>query len=352
MQSNFDRRRRTLSVVIAFLTVVYCLSFSAMAADPAPEVAPGVGLHMDPAKVVGEAKCAECHKAENAAWQHTHHFATFVALPKNPKATEITTALGLQGGIRRNGLCLNCHFTVAERDGATSPVSGVSCESCHGAAKGWLTIHNDYGAGKTRDTETAEHKEKRHADADAAGMIRKDRVNLIAANCFSCHTVPNEDLVTKGGHTAGSDFELVSWSQGEVRHNYLLDQTKNAALTTAQKRVLYVAGQMTDLEYSLRGAQQITKVGAYRDAMLARVHAATGKVDEILKADKIAEIDAVISTVVRAANGQFQLSKAVLAELPDKLAAATDAFVKANDGSKLDAIDSLIPKEVKGTPSP
>jgi hypothetical protein len=323
-----------------------------MADDAAPEVAPGVGLHMDPAKVVGEAKCAECHKAENEAWQHTHHFTTFTALPKNPHAKQITEALGLQGGIRRNGLCLNCHFTVAERDGAVTPVSGVSCESCHGAAKDWLAIHNDYGPGKTRDTESPEHRDKRHADADAAGMIRKDRVNLIAANCFSCHTVPNEELVTKGGHTAGSDFELVSWSQGEVRHNYLLNQAANAELTASQKRVLYVAGQMTDLEYSLRGAQKITEKGAYRDAMLARVRAATGKVDEILAKEKIPEIDAVISSIERAPNGQLKLSKAVLADLPDKLAAATDAFVKTNDGSKLDSIDVLIPSTVKGTPAP
>jgi hypothetical protein len=349
MQGIFNPRR-ILSVTGVFLAAICFSSLPAFAADP--EVAPGVGLHMDPAKVVGEAKCAECHKAENAAWQKTHHFATFTTLPKNPKATAITTALGLQGGIRRNGLCLNCHFTVAERDGATTPVSGVSCESCHGAAKDWITIHNDYGAGKTRETEAPEHREKRHADADAAGMIRKDRVSLIAANCFSCHTVPNEELVTKGGHTAGSDFELVSWSQGEVRHNYLLNQAANAELTAPQKRVLYVTGQMTDLEYSLRGAQKITEKGAYRDAMLARVRAATGKIDEILAKNKIAEIDAVIGSVERAANGQLKLSKDVLAALPDKLAAATAAFVKANDGSKLDSIDVLIPAAPKGTPSP
>ena len=251
-------RNRSLSGVLGVAMLVLILSATSQAA---PEVAPGVGLHMDPAKVVGEAKCAECHKSENTAWQHTHHFTTFAALPKEKRAKEISEAMGLQGGIRRNGLCLNCHFTVAERDGAATPVSGVSCESCHGAAKNWLTIHNDYGAGMKRETETAEHKTKRHADADAAGMVRIDRVGLIAANCFSCHTVPNQELVNKGGHKAGSDFELVSWSQGEVRHNYVLDQSKNAELTAAQKRVLYVAGQMTDLEYSLRGAQKITGEG-------------------------------------------------------------------------------------------
>lgn len=351
MQFKSYELRRNLTIAGLFVAAAALLPVPAKAAD-APAVAPGIGLHMDPTKVVGEARCAECHKAENNAWEHTHHFLTFTALPKDKRAKEITEALGLAGGIRRNGLCLNCHFTVAERDGAATPVSGVSCESCHGAAKDWLAIHNDYGSGKNKQTETAEHKAKRHADADAAGMTRIDRVGLIAANCFSCHTVPNQELVNKGGHKAGSDFELVSWSQGEVRHNYLLDQTKNAELTAAQKRVLYVAGRVTDLEYSLRGAKNITEKGTYRDSMIARVRAATEKVDEILKKEKIAEIDAVMSAVARADNGQLKLNKAVLTELPDKLSAATEAFVKANDGSRLDAIDSLIPTDVKGTPAP
>ena len=218
-------KSRAASILVAIIGLI------PFARADAPRVAAGTGLHMDPDKVVGEAKCAECHKSESNAWQHTHHFTTFAALPKEKRAKEIADAMGLEGGIRRNQVCLNCHFTVQSRDGAATPVSGVSCESCHGAAKDWLAIHNDYGPGKTRDTESAEHKTQRHEAADAAGMIRKDRVNLISANCYSCHTVPNQELVNKGTHKAGSDFELTSWSQGEVRHNYLLNQAKNAEET-------------------------------------------------------------------------------------------------------------------------
>ena len=86
--------------------------------------------------------------------------------------------------------------------------------------------------------------------------------------------------------------------------------------------------------------------------MIARVRAATGRIDEILKKQKIAEIDAVLGGVARSDNGALKLNKQVLSELPDKLSAATEAFVQANDGSKLDSIDSLIPTEVKGTPTP
>ena len=67
---------------------------------------------------------------------------------------------------------------------------------------------------------------------------------------------------------------------------------------------------------------------------------------------KIPEIDAVVSTLECLPNGQLKLTKDVLTTVPDKLAAAAAAFVKANDGSQLQAIDALIPKTVKGTPQP
>jgi len=164
MQSNFDRRYRTLSASRCFLTVVYCLSFSAMAADPAPEVAPGVGLHMDPAKWSGKpnapnAQGGECRMAAHPSLRHVCRAA------EKSKATNYHCA-GLAGGIRRNGFVPQLPFhRCRTRRSDIRPSPGVSCESCHGAAKRWLTIHNDYGAGKTRDTETPEHKEKRHADA-------------------------------------------------------------------------------------------------------------------------------------------------------------------------------------------
>jgi hypothetical protein len=340
------------SVTVAIAIIATLLTFATVVHAAPEAVSPGTGLHMDPAKVVGSAKCAECHKAEDNAWQHTHHFATFAALPKEKRAKEIADAMGLEGGIRRNNTCLNCHFTVQNKEGAATPIAGVSCESCHGAAKDWVTLHNDYGQGKTRETEAADHKKKRHDDADAAGMVRKDRINLIAANCYSCHTVPNQDLVNKGGHKAGSDFELVSWSQGEVRHDYLLNQSKNAEETPQRKRVLYVVGQATDLEYALRGAQKITEKGAYRDAMLARVRNATVKLDEVLKKVKIAEYDEVLAGVPRADTGQLKLSKDILAALPDKLAAASQAFAAKSDGAALEGVDTLIPKDMKGTAQP
>src|SRR4029079_13144230 len=109
-------------------------------------------------------------------------------------------------------------------------------------------------------TETAEHREKRIADSVAKGMNNPHNIYLIARQCYDCHTVPNEKLVNAGGHQAGSnDFELVSWSQGMVRHNFLRGGAANATLTAEELRVMYVVGVMTDLEYSLRAVATATE---------------------------------------------------------------------------------------------
>ena len=71
----------------------------------------------------------------------------------------------------------------------------------------------------------------------------------IAENCFQCHTVPNQELVNTGLHPAGSAFDLVSWSQGEVRHNYQYSSDqKNRPATQERLRVMYVVGLLTDLD--------------------------------------------------------------------------------------------------------
>ena len=120
MQLASHAVRRSLSIA-GFLLVAICLVSICSSDTAAPDVAAGIGLHMDPAKVVGEAKCAECHNAENGAWHQTHHFLTFAALPKNPAPRRSPRQWACSGGIRRNKLCLNCHFTVAEQNDAPTP---------------------------------------------------------------------------------------------------------------------------------------------------------------------------------------------------------------------------------------
>ncbi|MEX2214697.1 MAG: multiheme c-type cytochrome [Phycisphaeraceae bacterium] len=314
-------------------------------------------ISIDHTKVIGNdekgGNCGACHQKEVAAWKETPHFRSLDKL-KDGKA--IADKLGLGRSYRKTGFCVECHSTAKGADPQDlETVSGVSCESCHGPAADWLKLHNDYGTGSTKDTETAEHKKTRHAAADKAGMIRKDRVYLIAKNCFSCHLVPNEQLVNQGGHKTSSDFELVAWSHGEVRHNYFNSDT-NKNTSAERKRVLYVVGRVVDLEMSIAGATKITEKGHYRSAILNRIRNATTNIDAILAAakDNVPEIKAVLDEVPRRDDGSLALSAEMLTELPKKLGAAAQKFVENNDGSKLGAIDPLLPKpdEYKGAVTP
>lgn len=167
---------------------------------------------------------------------------------------------------------------------------------------------------------------------------------------FNSHTVPNEELVNTGGHTAGSAFELVSWAQGEVRHNFLLSNgTENREASkdlnpSNHKRILYVTGRMLDLEYSLRAAAKSTQAGPYADAMKQRTLAAIDKLKEIqsrsqVLAPIIGEMLDAAGTASLQPNNQAELMAAA-----DKVKTAAKKFLAASqDGSQLAALDPLIP---------
>src|SRR5713101_4798624 len=174
-----------------------------------------------PAKIAGAEACGECHTAEFAAWKETQHYDTFNTLHRKPRAQAIAEKLGFTS-LKRESLCINCHYTEKATADGEQVISGISCESCHGAAKDWINLHSDYGGkGVTREQETPAHKKQRLEQSAAKGMLRPDQIYLVAANCYQCHTVPNEKLVNVGEHKPGSNFELLSWLQGEVRHNFL-----------------------------------------------------------------------------------------------------------------------------------
>ena len=341
---------RIVTTPASFAQVPSAIAPMSIAAFP-----PGI----DAAKVQGAEACGECHIPDMDAWkQSTHQATNWRMIHRSDRAQDILKALEIKGGMRRNDLCFNCHYTARVVDEKRKIVSGVSCESCHGAAADWINVHDDYGADKTKETETPEHRAMRLKACDASGMLRPANVYLVARNCYSCHSVPNEKLVNVGGHPAGSDFELVSWSQGEVRHNYQYSSDqKNRAASVERKRVLYVVGAITDLEYALRGMSKITERGAYRDAMSDRKNDAVKRIDEILSRVSLPEIQRLMSSLKRDEEGRVTIDRALLNELPDQLAALCEQFVNTHDGSNLGprpGLDALIPgpEKYRGTAQP
>lgn len=313
---------------LTMLTVVTVLTVSTVNAE-------------DPAKIMGTDACKECHNhAGNiAAWELTTHFKTFREMPRSDEAKAISDKLGIRR-IRTDSKCADCHFTLQTKGSRVAAVAGISCESCHGDAADWIKVHSD----ETKD------RAARMKEAQGLGMISPTQSYLVAQNCFQCHTVPDEELVNKGGHPAGSDFELVAWSQGEVRHNLLKSENKeNVEASIEEKRKLYVAGRILDLEFSIRSLAKATEDGTFATAMIERVNKAKANVEELNDKQKTAELDAILAAV---GSAELKINNAdALTKVAEQISEQGKKWAMAANGADLGGVDSLLPSadQYKGT---
>jgi hypothetical protein len=302
----------------------------------------GLGLSVaraaDPDLIVGPNACAECHKKEAAIWQKTHHFTTFRDLPNNKDADAIASKMGVKR-LKSESLCLNCHFTVQAPD---KVVAGISCESCHSASKNWIKVHSEF-SGKKEGQETKAEIAARWEKSEAAGMIRPNNYYALAKNCLTCHVVPNEQLVNVGGHAAGSSFELVAWSQGEVRHNVWYNKgASNPEASQAIKRMLFVVGRIVELEAALIGTGKATTKDNYALKMATRADTARKAVAALANllpsAPELKAIADIGQGVALKLNNEAELvaAAAKVSELGQK-------FSKSYDGSAFAAVDQYIP---------
>lgn len=304
-------------------------------------------------QVISSEKCIECHESEIKAWQDTKHYAN-KDLHQNEKAAEIARKMGIASvaQIRTSALCTQCHFTVQKLGSSPAKaIGGVGCQSCHGGAKDWLEVHNTGDRRESDDSPAA--MEKRVSEATAKGMIYPHAIHDVAANCYSCHIVTDEKLVNQGGHPPGSEsFELVSWLKGEVRHNFFESKgEKNAETPIERQRQLYVVGKCLEMEYSLRGLARAEEKEDYGKAMGRRCIGVRKAIDEIVEKlgddvpGELTKIQEAISTP-----GLLKFFNVdPLNSAADEVEKLTAEFVEKHDGSKLGAIDSLIPTEGKGT---
>jgi hypothetical protein len=303
----------------------------------------------DPAKTVGPNACTECHKQEAEAWKGTHHFKTFREMPRRKEANEIAEKMGVQR-IRSESLCLTCHYTVQQKENKKQPIAGISCESCHSAGEDWIKVHSQF-SGKTEKTETKAEAEARWKLADSKGMIRPSSLYLLAKNCYGCHVVPQEDLVNKGGHPAGSAFELVSWSQGEVRHNTWHSKGKeNVPAAAARKRMLYLVGLGVELETGLRAVSRATARRLYAFQMAKRVDRARKQLAAAAKAaPNVPEIAKMVEYSYSA--GLKLNNERFLTAAADGVSKLLTSITEKYDGSTMAGLDSLIPgpDKFKGT---
>lgn len=203
-----------------------------MCAAVAASLAPSGALAQ---KVLGYKDCEKCHKAAVTQWSRDEprklgadaHFATQQQL-QAPDAKKFAAALGLSDPASPTGRCAACHATLVRGRIRT----GVSCESCHGAASGYLEVH---------DKEPLAASYKKSLPLGLKDLHKNP--SAIAKMCVDCHVTP-EPALAKAGHPNGADFDagaslqkIVHWTSA-----YTPDGTEHAAydygaVTTAGRSV-------------------------------------------------------------------------------------------------------------------
>ncbi|MDA1164642.1 MAG: multiheme c-type cytochrome [Planctomycetota bacterium] len=350
---------------IAACVCTWCISADSI------QAADGLISDFDLSKVVGtaEANCRQCHPSEVTQWEKTTHFRSTERLKYEGNSKKYADALGISGdSLAKDSLCADCHGTKAQRNGEVSVISGVSCESCHGPSKDWLKSHGEYHDGMAfksldqlrsdREKESPEHRATRLESVAKAGMIRPQAIHSLASNCMDCHIVNNEKLVA-AGHKAASNFELVSWSGGEVRHNFFMDKSTNAPApslwmatekrTAAQRdRIKFTVGMLAQIEMALRrraaakGPNYVPQVGALVAQLNGRLLQING-VGPTPQTEQAAGMVAPMMGLLFVAQGS---DKDTYSKAADKLSELAKQLVEGNDGSKLqglDAVTGLVP---------
>jgi len=331
--SNSRNRLSRLVGLFAFLSIL-ALSLTAGTGSVSAQ-----NLKLDPEKVRGPDACAECHERTLKVWKKSKHAKSFKTFPRSKDAKKIAKAMGIRR-LKSKSVCLECHFTSARVKKKVKPIAGITCESCHGAGEDYIKVHGDFGGkGVTMENEPAAHRKKRYEDSEAAGMIRPVHIYDVANNCFSCHMVPNEKLVNVGGHSVGDKFELVTWSQGEVRHTVWYSK-ENEEASANRKRQLYVVGKMLALEHALRGMSSATAEGKYATAMKALATEALQTLEKIAGGVKSANLGSIIA-VAKSADLKPG-NAAALTAAADKIKDAGRKFAANQDGSGLASVDSMI----------
>jgi hypothetical protein len=371
------KRARLVRETLAFLGIAAAIILGSLMATRVPSFGSGhdYGFETlgpaepaDPTKVLGNDACVKCHASEQAVWANTPHSKTFDELHRRPEAAQIASKLGIKS-IKHGDRCVACHYTrqaeggaghenaitAVSRNGSRSidfhAIAGISCESCHGAARDWLQAHHDYGGPDvTRLTESPAHREQRIKRSVELGMRNPHNVYLVAQSCYRCHTTGDEELVNVGGHPAGSlDFELVAWSQGMIHHNFVrTDGKANVVSSPNRLRFLFIAGVIADTEASLRAVSTATEKANYALTVAKRAARAGARLQSVAEKVGDARLDEavqVFESVTIKLNNQQNLVAAAdqLAKIGYQLANAETDPQEETLREKLIVLDRFIP---------
>jgi hypothetical protein len=148
---------------------------------------------------------------EYSIWAAQDKHARAYAVLSDPQSIRIGKILGLAEPPNKSDKCLDCHALNAKPGQRAqtfqSNEDGVSCESCHGPAVGWLGPH------------TA--KNWTHEQSLKLGMFDTRDIAKRTERCLTCHLGTSEKEVDHTMIAAGHPdltFQLESFSSAMPRH--------------------------------------------------------------------------------------------------------------------------------------
>jgi Cytochrome c554 and c-prime len=217
MNTNLAPKSLGLFRVLA-AAVLLCSIFSSRGFAQTRATAPeGAGKYTGP----GSCASTSCHgsilpRTENDVLQN--EYSTWIVKDKHSKAyaaltgqvgERIASILNL-GKAETAPRCLACHALNPPQDQRSrsfDPSEGVSCETCHGPASGWLGPHTE--------------RDWTHEKSVALGMYDTRDVASRTQKCLGCHLGTEDKVVDHELIAAGHpmlQFELDSFSAVMPRH--------------------------------------------------------------------------------------------------------------------------------------
>lgn len=318
-----SRKSGLPSAVLAAAVLLLPLGRRAARSQPGPDAPPPAPSV--PGRFLGPESCVECHKAQHEVWAASKHSTSFRTVHREAIVPDLLAGLGGDRVMKESATCRQCHYTAPPAAAADSAVSAaVSCEHCHGAASGWIKVHQDFGGPRTQ--ESAEHKAQRLAASRAAGMVYPTDYYALASRCIECHGLTTAAVdaavlskMVRLNHPFNDRFELVEYSQGSTRHRfYPPDLTVNREMTPAELARLYFIGQAAKL-VSARAASARSEEPAYKRLQLRQAAAAAAALKDVPEAAALVAKpgDETARSFVEAISAE-DLTAAVKGRLPKK----------------------------------
>lgn len=189
--------------------------------------------------------------------------------------------------------------------------------------------------------ETTEHRQQRLAKMSNFSIVGRNDLYDMTKRCFSCHITDDEKIVNSNEHPLLSkDFEMVAWSQGDMRHNlWFSDGKENVEAPIEKRRMYYIIGKTVTLEMYLRALAKSTIAGIYKSKIEQQLAIVQKELASIVKSGGLEEITALTKIAFNDSDPAKLLRSA------DEVSAISQRIEKKYDGKKLTAIDALLPKQ-------